>query len=131
MNAPDSRLYTGVAEKRQKEDLVRRFVRLPLERRRHFLTRLGEQGIDFSLLPIPAGLAATGDISLSFAQQRLWFLSRLDPDSTAYHMAGGLHIRGQLLTEAVRAAFTLIQARHPALRTTFHEIDGQAVQRVH
>ncbi len=131
MNAPDEKLLTVTAEQRQKEDLVRRFVSLPLERRRHFLTRLSEQGIDFSLLPIPSGLAGTDDVPLSFAQQRLWFLARLDPDSTAYHMTGGLHVRGQLQTDAVYAAFTHIQARHAALRTTFHEIDGQAVQCIH
>ncbi len=131
MNAPDKKRLTGTAEQRQKEDLVRRFVSLPLERRRHFLTRLSEQGIDFSLLPIPAGLAGTGDVPLSFAQQRLWFLAQLDPDSTAYHMTGGLRIRGELHADSVRAAFAHIQARHAALRTTFHEIDGQAVQRIH
>jgi amino acid adenylation domain-containing protein/non-ribosomal peptide synthase protein (TIGR01720 family) len=131
MNAPDKKLLTGTAEQRQKEDLVRRFVGLPLERRRHFLTRLKEQGIDFSLLPIPAGLAGMDSIPLSFAQQRLWFFSRLDPDSTAYHMTGGLHVRGQLQADAVRAAFVNIQARHAALRTTFYETDGQAVQCIH
>lgn len=131
MNAPDEKLLTVTAEQRQKEDLVRRFVSLPLERRRHFLTRLSEQGIDFSLLPIPSGLAGTDDVPLSFAQQRLWFLAQLDPDSTAYHMTGGLHVRGPLQVDAVHAVFARIQARHAALRTTFHEIDGQAVQCIH
>lgn len=131
MNAPDTKFPTGAAEQRQKEELVRRFVNLPPDKRRHFLTRLSEQGIDFSLLPVPAGLAESSDVPLSYAQQRLWFLFRLDPDSTAYHMTSGLRIRGELNTQAVRAAFTRIQARHAGLRTTFHEIDGQAVQRVH
>ncbi|MCC6924104.1 MAG: amino acid adenylation domain-containing protein, partial [Nitrosomonas sp.] len=131
MNAPDTKFPIGTAEQRQKEELVRRFVHLPPDKRRHFLIRLSEQGIDFSLLPVPAGLAETGDVPLSYAQQRLWFLFRLDPSSTAYHMTSGLRVRGELNTQAVRAAFARIQARHTALRTTFHEIDGQAVQRVH
>lgn len=131
MNASNTKFQTQTVEQRQKEELVRRFIHLPPDRRRHFLTRLSEQGIDFSLLPVPAGLAGTGDAPLSYAQQRLWFLSRLDPDSTAYHMTSGLRIRGKLNAQAVRAAFTRIQAHHAVLRTTFHEIDGQAVQRVH
>jgi hypothetical protein len=131
MNAPDTKFPIGTVEHCQKEELVKRFVNLPSDKRRHFLTRLSEQGIDFSLLPIPAGVAATGDAPLSYAQQRLWFLSRLDPDSTAYHMTSGLHIRGELNTQAVRAAFARIQTRHAALRTTFHEIGDQAIQRVH
>ena len=131
MNVPNTNFQTDNIAQRQKEELVRRFVNLPLEKRCHFLTQLREQGIDFSLLPVPAGLAGTDDVPLSYAQQRLWFFSRLDSSSTAYHMTGGLHIRGALNVEAVRAVFARIQARHAALRTTFHEIDGQAVQRIH
>jgi amino acid adenylation domain-containing protein/non-ribosomal peptide synthase protein (TIGR01720 family) len=112
-------------------DLVRRFVALDAERRRVFLGRLAEQGIDFSLLPIPAGLCETGDAPLSHVQQGLWFLAQLEPDSAAYHIAGGLRLLGTLDEDALRRSFDALAARHETLRTTFHAEDGRPFQRIH
>src|SRR5688500_5135948 len=39
---------------------------------------------------------------LSFAQQRLWFLDQLEPNSTLYHIAAKLRLRGQLNVEALQ-----------------------------
>ncbi|PLP98564.1 non-ribosomal peptide synthetase, partial [Cupriavidus pauculus] len=72
-----------------------------------------------------------GDFPLSPAQRRLWFLAQLEPASPAYHIAGALHVRGVLDRRALEAAFARLVQRHESLRTTFHEIDGEAVQRVH
>ena len=72
----------------------------------------------------PAARAA-----LSFAQRRQWFLWKLDPDSTAYHIAEGLRLRGALDIEALRAAFQALLARHESLRTVFRAgEDGLAEQ---
>ncbi|MCQ8131003.1 hypothetical protein, partial [Methylomonas rivi] len=87
------------------EDLVRRFVGLPLEKRRLFLDRLQQQGGDFSKLPIPAQLCGDDDIPLSLVQQGLWVLHQLDPASTAYHIAGGVSIVGALDRGALQQAF--------------------------
>lgn len=67
---------------------------------------------------------------LSFAQQRLWFLQRLQEDSSAYNMLLALRMRGQLDNAALRAAWTDLVARHASLRTVFDVCDGQAWQRV-
>ncbi|WP_250517959.1 non-ribosomal peptide synthetase, partial [Caballeronia sp. INDeC2] len=48
----------------------------------------------------------------SFAQQRLWFLWQLSPESSAYHVAGGLRLRGPVDRAALRASFEAIVARH-------------------
>ncbi|WP_146150047.1 non-ribosomal peptide synthetase, partial [Caballeronia novacaledonica] len=48
----------------------------------------------------------------SFAQQRLWFLWQLSPESSAYHVAGGLRLRGRVDRVALRASFEAIVARH-------------------
>ncbi|WP_223465806.1 non-ribosomal peptide synthetase [Pseudomonas sp. GL-RE-26] len=68
---------------------------------------------------------------LSFAQQRLWFLWNLEPDSSMYNMPGALRLRGELNLDALRLSFETLVQRHAVLRTTFYEEDGQAWQRVH
>ncbi|KPA90317.1 amino acid adenylation enzyme/thioester reductase family protein [Pseudomonas asplenii] len=66
-----------------------------------------------------------GPARLSFAQERLWFLSRLDRrQSLAYHLSGGLRIRGALDSAALRAAFAEVVERHEVLRTVFIEERG-------
>ncbi|PYC16926.1 non-ribosomal peptide synthetase [Pseudomonas mosselii] len=67
----------------------------------------------------------TGPARLSFAQERLWFLSRIDRrQSLAYHLTGGLRIRGALDVAALKAAFTEVIERHEILRTVFFEERG-------
>ena len=66
------------------------------------------------------GLAPAGTRhALSAAQERLWFLQSLQPDSTAYHVAQGLDLEGDLDLAALRHALATIIARHEALRTAF------------
>ncbi|WP_421857977.1 non-ribosomal peptide synthase/polyketide synthase [Marinobacter salarius] len=55
----------------------------------------------------------------SFAQQRLWFLAQLEPESSAYHLPGGLDLQGRLNEEALTAAFVGLIQRHESLRTAF------------
>ncbi|WP_052689942.1 non-ribosomal peptide synthetase, partial [Xanthomonas sp. GPE 39] len=67
---------------------------------------------------------------LSFAQQRLWFLSQFEGVSQAYHISGGLRLRGVLDAQALQRALDRIVARHASLRTTFALVDGQALQHI-
>ncbi len=60
---------------------------------------------------------------LSFAQQRLWFLSKLYPRSCAYNVPFGLRMRGPLDGAALHRTLAYLVHRHEALRTTFREID--------
>jgi len=64
----------------------------------------------------------------SFAQQRLWFLSQLEPDSTAYNMPIALRVRGALDVAALEQGLAEIVRRHAALRTTFEVREGQPMQ---
>ncbi|HEX8274264.1 MAG TPA: non-ribosomal peptide synthase/polyketide synthase [Longimicrobiaceae bacterium] len=68
---------------------------------------------------------------LSFAQQRLWLTDRLEPGSAAYNMPFALRLRGALDAGALRMALDELARRHEALRTTFAERDGAAVQVIH
>jgi amino acid adenylation domain-containing protein len=60
-------------------------------------------------------------VPLSFGQQRLWFLSRLEPESAAYNVPAVLRLRGVLDRRALQAALGEIVRRHEVLRTTFEE----------
>src|SRR5205085_6323934 len=78
-------------------------------------------------LPI---LAAPRDkaLPLSFAQQRLWFLDRLEPGSAAYNMPAAVRLKGSLDVDALARTLTEVVRRHEVLRTTFKEIKGLPVQ---
>jgi len=71
------------------------------------------------------------DGPLSLTQQRLWFLDRFEGDPAAHQSAWLFHLHGPLDTERFRTALQVIVARHDILRTTFPEMDGQPVARVH
>ena len=72
------------------------------------------------LVPVPRG----ADLPLSFAQQRLWFLSQLEPGSPAYNMPFGLRLSGRLDVSALRGTFLAIVRRHESLRTVFRSAGG-------
>ena len=64
----------------------------------------------------------------SFAQQRLWFLNRLEPDSPAYNIAAAVDLTGSLDVVALSRSLNEIVRRHEALRTSFAHRDGEPVQ---
>jgi acyl carrier protein len=66
----------------------------------------------------------------SFAQHRLWFLSRLDPGSAFYTVTFSLFLEGPFEPDAFARAAAEIVRRHGALRTFFPEVDGAPVQRI-
>ncbi|QEU88460.1 non-ribosomal peptide synthase/polyketide synthase [Streptomyces viridosporus] len=96
--------------------------------------------------PTPAGLARLlGDarparralsrvprpehLPLSYAQQRLWFLSRLDgAEAATYNLPVAVRLTGVLDPAALAAALHDVVGRHEVLRTVFREVDGSPVQ---
>jgi amino acid adenylation domain-containing protein/non-ribosomal peptide synthase protein (TIGR01720 family) len=80
----------------------------------------------------PLGRAPRGgDLPLSFAQERIWFLAQLDPESAAYHVPRAVWITGRLDAPALAWAYGALIERHEILRTTFPAVDGRPVQRIH
>jgi amino acid adenylation domain-containing protein len=69
-----------------------------------------------------------GPLPLSFAQDRLWFLYSLEPESPFYNIPTALRLTGALDVGALERAVGEIVRRHEALRTTFQERGGQVVQ---
>lgn len=81
-------------------------------------------GVAFGALPRPPA------IPLSFEQERLWFLHKLDPASPAYNIPVAIRLEGELDLDALRRAFAGLVARHESLRTRFSDSGGQPSQQV-
>ncbi|MBW3570371.1 MAG: non-ribosomal peptide synthetase, partial [Gemmatimonadetes bacterium] len=98
------------------------------EKRALFEALLKKQGV-----AAPQGIPrreGTEPAPLSFSQERLWFLDRMDPGSPAYNVPWTLRVRGALDVPLLERALGEVVRRHDALRTTF-VLDGERpVQRV-
>jgi len=72
-----------------------------------------------------------GELPLSFAQQRLWFMYQMEPDSPFYNMPAVIRLTGVLNPDTARRCLEALIHRHESLRTTFR-MDGQTpVQVIH
>ena len=99
------------------------------DRRKLLTSRLAEKGI---FAPVRSALVSQGELASApagFGQQRLWFLSRLHPDSSAYHVGWSLVAAGVESQQQVEAALQALAARHAILRTTYAE-DGQGLTQI-
>src|SRR5258706_5917242 len=85
---------------------------------------------DTQSIPPMVPRARTCDAPLSFAQQRLWFLDRLDPDSATYNVPAAFRIEGVLNVRALEQSLSEVVTRHEALRTIFPMIQGEPVQTI-
>ncbi|SEC47099.1 non-ribosomal peptide synthase domain TIGR01720/amino acid adenylation domain-containing protein [Amycolatopsis tolypomycina] len=84
-----------------------------------------------SATPRTAAITRTdrdGELPLSFAQQRLWFLDEFAPGSTDHVTVFGVRLHGDLRPAALARALTALIARHESLRTTFPSVDGRPRQ---
>ncbi|RSM46670.1 non-ribosomal peptide synthetase [Amycolatopsis balhimycina DSM 5908] len=84
-----------------------------------------------SATPLTAAITPVdrdGELPLSFAQQRLWFLDEFAPGSTDHVTVFGVRLRGDLRLDALSRALTTLIARHESLRTTFPSVDGRPRQ---
>ncbi|RKG96683.1 non-ribosomal peptide synthetase, partial [Corallococcus sp. CA047B] len=75
-------------------------------------------------------MVRTGELPLSFAQQRLWFLDQLQPGNASYNVATTVRLEGALDVAALEHAVTELVRRHEALRTTIQSSDGLPFQRI-
>src|SRR3954468_17839007 len=98
------------------------------ERKAHileYLRRAGERAVG-SVDEDPITLVPPAEsLRLSFSQQRLWFLDRLEGRSPAYNMPLAARLEGPLNGEALRRALNEIVLRHSVLRSNFAEGDGE------
>ena len=93
-----------------------------------FLARGSEGG-----LPAPPPiepLVGDGRAPLSFAQQRLWFLDRIEERSDLYNLPMALGLTGRLDKDVLRKSIEAIVSRHEVLRTSFPDADGVPYQAI-
>ncbi|WP_214108306.1 condensation domain-containing protein, partial [Acrocarpospora catenulata] len=105
------------------ETFATRIAQLSPERRKLLLERLSRASGPRRRAPRDGR-----PLALSFAQERLWFLWRMEPASPAYNAPAALRLRGPLDVPALSAALTGIVSRHEVLRTRYAEIDGTPAQ---
>jgi aspartate racemase len=67
-------------------------------------------------------------VPLSFAQERLWFLTQLAPENPSYHLPFSLRLSGDLNVAALEKSINAIIARHETLRTKFVAVEGEPFQ---
>ncbi|HET6287572.1 MAG TPA: amino acid adenylation domain-containing protein [Amycolatopsis sp.] len=85
---------------------------------------------DVAHRPVLASGARAAREPLSYAQQRLWFLDRLNPGAADYLMPIALRLTGTVDVAALRLALSDVVTRHESLRTIFGEHDGEPYQRI-
>jgi amino acid adenylation domain-containing protein len=87
---------------------------------------LEDEGIElFQTIPRRENRATA---SLSFSQQRLWFLHQLEPSSPAYNLPRVFRLLGSLDVAVLERSLSEVVRRHEALRTTFELVEGEPVQ---
>ena len=109
-------------------NIYEQIAKLPPEKRELLELMLQEKGVDLNQIAILPQPRDTNTFPLSFAQQRLWFLDRLEPGSPLYNIPSVLRIKGRLNIEALEKSFNEIIKRHEVLRTVFGEEKGEAHQ---
>ncbi|MFE0751733.1 amino acid adenylation domain-containing protein [Gordonia sp. NPDC058843] len=67
-------------------------------------------------------------VPLSFAQQRMWFLNRIEPDSSAYSIPIVVRLSGDLDVDALHRAIGDVVDRHEILRTIYPFVEGEPAQ---
>ncbi|MGB8507278.1 MAG: condensation domain-containing protein, partial [Pyrinomonadaceae bacterium] len=105
----------------------RRSLGLSAKKRALFNALLDKEGVVSSVQTITRR-EQSGPCVLSFAQQRLWFLDQMEPNSSFYNVPFVLTLSGELNIEALERSLTEIIRRHEVLRTSFRMIDGQPMQ---
>lgn len=89
----------------------------------------GEGGHLFTSIP---KRSSDEPAALSYAQQRLWFLEQLVPDTPIYNMASAIQLKGKLNVTALEEVLREIVRRHETLRTTFTtDENGNPIQVIH
>jgi len=89
--------------------------------------RLAGEGVQ---APPIKRLPQNGNLPLSFAQARLWFLDQLEGGSATYNIPLALRLTGFIHIAALEQAIGKIVQRHEVLRTTFPRVDRVPVQAI-
>ena len=110
------------------DELTKKLATLSPAKRALLERRLGGRNGAATRQPVLAARTGAEPARASFAQERLWFLHQLDPQSVAYNLPRAIRIRGKLDLNVLRESLNEIVARHAVLRTHFAIVDGSLRQ---
>jgi len=71
-------------------------------------------------------ISRDGELPLSYAQQRLWFLDQWEPESPYYNVPSGVRLKGSINIDALRQSINQVVERHEVLRTRYLSDAGKA-----
>lgn len=111
-------------------ELDQKIAALPPGKRALLNARLLKRSIPTKKLQEVGGQKSSATLELSFAQQSLWFLNRLQPKSSFYNIPNALRISGPLDYDALEKSFQGVMDRHEVLRTQIVAHDGQPIPRL-
>jgi amino acid adenylation domain-containing protein len=109
-------------------DVLKKLAALPPEKLALLQQRISRRTEDHSRIRSVPRNPAANSFPLSFAQQRLWFLDRLQPNTSLYNIPTALHLKFPLNVAALEQSLNEIVRRHETLRTTFAMINSEPVQ---
>ena len=122
-----TRVISKVRQVFQVEIPLRRLFEEPtVARLAKDIERATKAGLKLETPPIER-ISRLEELPLSFAQQRLWFLTQLEPNNPFYNISAAVRLEGQLNLAALENSFNEILHRHEALRTNFKAVEGRPV----
>ncbi|HIK04811.1 MAG TPA: amino acid adenylation domain-containing protein [Trichormus sp. M33_DOE_039] len=101
------------------------------DRKVEIISFLQQVNSSLELEAIPSVARDQGNLTLSWSQQRLWFLYQMEGASATYNMPAAVQMTGMLNIPALEQALQEVIRRHEVLRTSFQNLDGHAVQVIH
>ncbi|MEO1375494.1 MAG: condensation domain-containing protein, partial [Cyanobacteria bacterium J06635_10] len=101
------------------DNFYEQLAKLSPEQRKLFERRLREKGIEIPEIDRISPRESGDELPLSFAQQRLWFIQQLEPESSTYNVSSALNLKGRLNIPVLEKSLSEIVKRHEILRTTF------------
>ncbi|MEN3327380.1 MAG: hypothetical protein V7638_2187, partial [Acidobacteriota bacterium] len=110
------------------DDLTQRVETLSPAKRALLERRLRADKHNRAREPLLSRRARRESARASFAQERIWFLQQLEPESAAYNVPRAIRILGRLDLKLLQQSLNEIIARHESLRTRFSVVDGNLMQ---
>ena len=108
--------------------LAIQFSRLTPEAQRAVYQRMTSQGLRIGQFPVVARPhPEEARTRASYAQERQWFLWKLDPTARAYHISTVQRLSGRLDADTIEAAFRLLIQRHSQLGVVFEADEAGTV----
>src|SRR5947209_11366302 len=126
-SSADSKNHGGAAGS-QVDEAERRLAELSPERRALLALKLKKKRAETARQRTITPEGKRDRAPMSFAQQRLWFLDKLEPGSAAYNLHAAISLSGRLDLEALVRTLNEVVRRHEALRTCFAAGEGEPVQ---